>query len=102
MLRNLFSCDSQIILESQYQGPTDLSTLAPEWRWTGKKLFQLSNNVEIYSLAAMNNRERTALIKIYRTNQNSTAQQSARNEKYILEQLQGKSIADSLSISNEN
>ena len=71
------------IMRKKTQGPSDLSTRAPQWRWTGEKLFDDSEDGgEIYSLVSNENREETAIIKICKTN--------ARREKFILEKLQGK------------
>jgi hypothetical protein len=86
-----FSVLIHSILEAQDQEPSDLTTLAPQWRWTGEKLSTDSlKAADVYLLVDKTNNELNAVIKIYRTKLNQTAQQSAQRERTVLEKLKGE------------
>ncbi len=80
-----------LILETQDQEPSDLTILAPQWRWRGEKFStdQL-NTADVYLLVDKTNNKLNAVIKIYRTKLNQTAQRSAQRERFVLEKLKGE------------
>jgi hypothetical protein len=86
-----FSILIHLILETQDQEPSDLTILAPQWRWRGEKFStdQL-NTADVYLLVDKTNNKLNAVIKIYRTKLNQTAQRSAQRERFVLEKLKGE------------
>jgi len=71
--------------------PADMAQLAPQWRWTNKRLSNDQAGMGcIYSLVNKENKQIKAAIKVYMTQHNPTARLYAQHDKIVLEKLTGK------------
>ncbi len=71
--------------------PVDMAQLAPQWRWTNKRLSNDQAGMGCtYSLVHKKKTQIKAAIKVYMTQHNPTARLYAQHERIALEKLTGK------------